>query len=196
MGEMIMAEATDVEEASKSNRGVALLIAILALLLAFSELGGTNADNEAIELNVEASNLWSFYQAKTIRRTSILTAAEDMEIRLLGVTEPAIRQAMEKRIGDWKKNAARYESEPETGEGRQELMARAKAAEGSREIQKAKGDLFDISSAMLQIGIVLASATIITGAIGLAWIACGLGLVGTVLMILSVTSPMLLGTIF
>ncbi len=191
-----MAEATDVEEASKSNRGVALLIAILALLLAFSELGGTNADNEAIELNVEASNLWSFYQAKTIRRTSILTAAEDMEIRLLGVTEPAIRQAMEKRIGDWKKNAARYESEPETGEGRQELMARAKAAEGSREIQKAKGDLFDISSAMLQIGIVLASATIITGAIGLAWIACGLGLVGTVLMILSVTSPMLLGTIF
>ena len=191
-----MAEATDVEEASKSNRGVALLIAILALLLAFSELGGTNADNEAIELNVEASNLWSFYQAKTIRRTSILTAAEDMEIRLLGVTEPAIRQAMEKRIGDWKKNAARYESEPETGEGRQQLMARAKVAEGSREIQKAKGDLFDISSAMLQIGIVLASATIITGAIGLAWIACGLGLAGTVLMILSVTSPMLLGTIF
>jgi hypothetical protein len=175
---------------------VALLIAILALLLAFSELGGSNADNEAIELNVEASNLWSFYQAKTIRRTSILTAAEDMEIRLLGVTEPAIRQAMEKRIGDWKKNAARYESEPETGEGRQELMARAKKAEGSREIQKAKGDLFDISSAMLQIGIVLASATIITGAIGLAWIACSLGLIGSVLMILSVTSPMLLGTIF
>ena len=191
-----MAEAKDVEEASKSNRGVALLIAILALLLAFSELGGSNADNEAIELNVEASNLWSFYQAKTIRRTSILTAAEDMEIRLLGVAEPAIRQAMEKRIGDWKKNAARYESEPETGEGRQELMARAKAAEGSRDIRKAKGDLFDVSSAMLQIGIVLASATIITGAIGLAWIACGLGLVGTVLMLLSVTSPMLLGTIF
>ena len=190
-----MAEAKDVEEASKSNRGVALLIAILALLLAFSELGGSNADNEAIELNVEASNLWSFYQAKTIRRTSILTAAEDMEIRLLGVAEPAIRQAMEKRIGDWKKNAARYESEPETGEGRQELMARAKAAEGSRDIRKAKGDLFDVSSAMLQIGIVLASATIITGAIGLAWIACGLGLFGSVLMIIGMTSPTLLVSI-
>lgn len=191
-----MAETTDVEEASKSNRGVALLIAILALLLAFSELGGSNADNEAIELNVEASNLWSFYQAKTIRRTSILTAAEDMETRLLAVTETAIREAMEKRVGDWKRNAARYESEPETGEGRQELMSRAKKAEGAREIQKAKGDLFDISSAMLQIGIVLASATIITGAIALAWIAGGLGLIGSILMILAVTSPMLIGNIF
>ena len=191
-----MTETTDVEEASKSNRGVALLIAILALLLAFSELGGSNADNEAIELNVEASNLWSFYQAKTIRRTSILTAAEDMETRLLAIAEPAIRQAMEKRVGDWKRNAARYESEPETGEGRQELMSRAKKAEGAREIQKAKGDLLDISSAMLQIGIVLASATIITGAIGLAWIAIGLGLIGSTLMIVSVTSPMLIGNIF
>ena len=110
-----MTETSDVQETSKGNRGVALLIAILALLLAFSELGGTNADNEAIEMNVEASNFWSFYQAKTIRRTNILTAAEDMEVRLLGVTEPAIRQAMEKRISDWKNNAARYESEPETG---------------------------------------------------------------------------------
>jgi hypothetical protein len=76
------------------------------------------------------------------------------------------------------------------------LIARAKAAEGSREIHKAKGDLFDISSAMLQIGIVLASAAIITGTIGLAWIACCLGVLGSVLMILAVTSPMLIGTIF
>ena len=60
----------------------------------------------------------------------------------------------------------------------------------------AMGDLFDISSAMLQIGIVLASATIITGAIGLAWIAIGLGLIGSTLMIVSVTSPMLIGNIF
>ncbi len=34
-----MTETSDVQETSKSNRGVALLIAILALLLAFSELG-------------------------------------------------------------------------------------------------------------------------------------------------------------
>jgi hypothetical protein len=191
-----MADAQELEEASKSNRGVALLIAVLALFLAFSELGGSNADNEAIELNVEASNLWSFYQAKTIRRTSILTAAEDMEVRLLTVTDAKVREGYEKRISDWRKTAVRYETEPETGEGRQELMARAKKAESSRDVQKAKGDIFDISSALLQIGIVLASSAVITGAIALAWTAGVLGAIGFVLMSVAATAPMMIGSIF
>ncbi len=189
-----MPEIPEVEATPKNHRGVALLIAILALLLAFSELGGSNADNEAIELNVAASNLWSFYQAKTIRRTTVLTAAEDMEMRLLSVTDPAIRSAMEKRAGDWRKTADRYETEPETGEGRRELSARAKKAELDREIQKAKGDIFDVSSALLQIGIVLASAAIITGAVALSWFAGLLGSVGTILMGIAIVSPMLIGS--
>ena len=189
-----MAEIPEVEEPPKSQRGVALLIAILALLLAFSELGGSNADNEAIELNVAATNLWSFYQAKTIRRTAVLTAAEDMEVRLLGVTDPTIRAAMEKRLTDWRKTVDRYETEPATGEGRKELAARAKAAEAEREIQKAKGDIFDVSSALLQIGIVLASAAIITGAVALSWFAGLLGFVGTGLMGIAIYAPMLIGS--
>ena len=189
-----MAEVPEVEEPPKSQRGVALLIAILALLLAFSELGGSNADNEAIELNVAATNLWSFSQAKTIRRTAVLTAAEDMEVRLLGVTDPTIRAAMEKRLTDWRKTVDRYETEPATGEGRKELAARAKAAEAEREIQKAKGDIFDVSSALLQIGIVLASAAIITGAVALSWFAGLLGFVGTGLMGIAIYAPMLIGS--
>ena len=189
-----MAEVPEVEEPPKSQRGVALLIAILALLLAFSELGGSNADNEAIELNVAATNLWSFYQAKTIRRTAVLTAAEDMEVRLLGVTDPTIRAAMEKRLTDWRKTVDRYETEPATGEGRKELAARAKASEAEREIQKAKGDIFDVSSALLQIGIVLASAAIITGAVALSWFAGLLGFVGTGLMGIAIYAPMLIGS--
>ena len=189
-----MADIPEVEETPKSHRSVALLIAILALLLAFSELGGSNADNEAIELNVAASNFWSFYQAKTIRRTTVLTAAEDMDIRLLGVTDPAIRAAMEQRISEWRKTADRYESEPATGEGRKELSARAKAAESDREIQKAKGDIFDVSSALLQIGIVLASAAIITGAVALSWFAGLLGCVGTTLMGIAIYAPMIIGS--
>jgi len=189
-----VAEVPEVEEPPKNQRGVALLIAILALLLAFSELGGSNADNEAIELNVAATNLWSFYQAKTIRRTAVLTAAEDMEVRLLGVTDPTIRAAMEKRLTDWRKTVDRYETEPATGEGRKELAARAKAAEAEREIQKAKGDIFDVSSALLQIGIVLASAAIITGAVALSWFAGLLGFVGTGLMGIAIYAPMLIGS--
>lgn len=191
-----MAETPDIEETAKSNRGVAMLIAMLALLLAISDMFGGNADNEAIEHNVRSANLWSFYQAKTIRRTTVTTAAEDMDVRLLGVTDPAIRAAMEKRIADWRATAARYESEPETGEGRKELAARAKQAEEDRMEEKARGDIYDLASALLQIAIVLSSAAIITGVGALAWAAGGLGAIGATLMVIAWKVPNLIGTIF
>lgn len=187
-----MPDIADPEETAKSNRGIALLIAALALALAFSELGGSNADNEALEQNVTAANLWSFYQAKTIRRTAVLTAAEEMETRIATTTDAAARAIFTKRVEDWRKTAARYETEPETNEGRRELMARAKKAEEERDAQKAKGDIYDASSALFQIGIVLASATIITGMSGLAWLAGGLGAIGLALMSAALFAPGLL----
>jgi len=54
------------------NKGVALLISVLALVLAFSETLGKSAQTAALSYNIQASNLWAFYQSKTIRRTTIL----------------------------------------------------------------------------------------------------------------------------
>jgi hypothetical protein len=194
-GGEFMSDPLERDENAKSNKRVALLIAVLALLLAFADLGGGNADNEAVELNVESANLWSFYQAKTIRRTSTLIAAEEMELRLPEAT-PEQRARLEKRIAEWRATAARYESEPETGEGRRELMARAVEATSKREVQKARGDIFDAASALLQIGIVLATATIITGAAGLAFGAAGLGVISVVLMTIAMVAPLSIGSIF
>ena len=63
-----------------SNRKVAMLIAVLALFLSLSETLGKSAQTESISANVEAANLWAFFQAKTIRRTVVTTAAEEMKI--------------------------------------------------------------------------------------------------------------------
>ena len=183
-----MAEAVELEQAAGINKRVALLIALLALCLAISDLGGGNADNDAVELNVQSANLWAFYQAKTIRRTSTLLAAEEMETRLPDAT-PAARAVMEKRMADWRRNAERYETEPETGEGRRELSARAIEATKQRDVQKARGDAFDISSALLQISIVLASAAIITGAMMLAFLGGALGAVAATLMAATFLTP-------
>ena len=51
-----------------SNKEIALLISMLALFLAFSETLGKSAQTTAISDNVGASDLWDFFQAKTIRR--------------------------------------------------------------------------------------------------------------------------------
>ena len=178
------------------NRGVALLIAILALMLAFSEMGGNNAEREAQAYNLEASNLWAFFQAKTIRRTSVQLAAEQIEAQIPGVSDPALRDSLEKRVAGWKKTADRYDTEPETGEGRRELSARAKVAEEKRDTMKARNELFELSSAVLQIAIVLCSAMIITGIAALVWIAGGLGVASLALMAIALVAPGVVHHIF
>ncbi len=179
----------DNQPTSKANKRIALLIGVLALLLAFSEILGKNAEQDALSRNIEASNLWAFFQAKTIRGTTLRTAAEAMEIELAGATEPAARERLQKRIDGWKATIARYESEPETNEGRKELIARAKAAEARRDISSARDDKYDIVSGLLQIAIVVASAAIITGVTLLAWTGVGLGLLGFVLMVVAEVAP-------
>ena len=63
--------AEHIEHAAGSNKKIALVIAVMALLLAFSETLGKSAQTEAMNLNIQASDLWNFFQAKTIRRTVV-----------------------------------------------------------------------------------------------------------------------------
>jgi hypothetical protein len=171
------------------NRKIALVIAVLALFLAFSETLGKSAQTAAISDNVEASNLWAFFQAKTIRITTLRTAA-DMFKTSAGVADNTpVAEAMNKQVEAWLKTAGRYEDETDPPEGRKQLMARAKAAEHKRDLAMARYHHYEVASALLQIGIVLASAAVITGMIALCWIAGGLGLAGIAFMGIGLFAP-------
>jgi hypothetical protein len=182
-----MEHAEHAEHASGENKRIALLIAVIALCLALSETLGKSAQTESIAKNVEASNLWAFFQAKSIRRTTVQTAAEQAKIAL--PSEEAAKAAAQKQIDDWLKTAARYRSEPQTGEGTEQLSERAKHAEEERDLATAKYHHFELASGAFQIGIVLASATIITGMIGLAWISGLLMLAGIGFTALGMFAP-------
>ena len=172
-----------------SNKSIALLISVLALFLALAETLGKSAQTDAISQNVEASNLWAFFQAKTIRMTAVGTAAEAMEVEAQALPDPAAKDAMTRRIESWRKTAARYNDEPETGEGRKQLAERAKQAEHARDLALAKYHNYEYASAAFQIAIVLASATVITGMMALTWLACGLGVLGAGFMALAILAP-------
>jgi hypothetical protein len=186
-----MEQADQAKEAAGENRKIALLIAVIALCLALSETLGKGAQTESISKNVEASNLWAFFQAKSIRRTTVQTAAEQAKLGL-GAGDDATKAAVQKQIDDWQKTAARYRSEPSTGEGTDELSKRAREAEEERDLATAKYHHFELASAAFQIGIVLASATIITGIIALAWISGILALAGIAFTALGMFMPHLL----
>src|SRR6476646_3966326 len=102
------------------NKRVALLIAVLALFLAFSETLGKSAQTAALNYQIEASNLWNFFQAKNIRRALTLVAAEQTKLDLIGAADPAQKAAIAKQVDAWSKTAARYRSEPEAANGKGE----------------------------------------------------------------------------
>lgn len=176
-------------DSGPANKRIALLIAVLALVLAFSETLGKAAQTTALSQNIEASNLWAFFQAKTIRMTVLRTATEEVELDLQRGLPPGAQQAVEQRAAAWRKTAERYDSEPETGEGRKELAARAKAAETKRDHALNAYHHYEVASAAVQIAIVLASAAIITGIGALIWIAAGLGVVGVVFCTIGFFAP-------
>ena len=155
-----------------SNKKIALLIAVLALCLAISETLSKAYQTEVITKQVEASNLWAFFQAKSIRKTTTDIAIQTAQIQ--PSAEDPKTAAMIKR---WTDASKRYDSEPETGEGRKELAARAIAAQKLGQVANHKYHNLEISSGMLQVAIVLASSSIITGVMLLAWLAGGLGVI-------------------
>lgn len=161
-----------------SNKRVALLISVLALFLAFSETLGKAAQTDAIGANVEAANQWAFFQARTIRATVLKTADEAVALVPPGPNQDAIAA----KRAEWAKKMAAWESEPATGEGRKELAEKAKTAQDHRDLSLLRYHHYELASAAFQIGIVLASAEVITGIVALVFAGGLLGAAGAVLL--------------
>jgi hypothetical protein len=171
------------DEAGDNNRQKnrsALTISIFAMVLAITSLGGSNAGKEITQENILAANSYAFYQAKSIRQTTLKVAVADMELQLLRepAMPPAAKEATLKKIEDYKKTVERYESEPETREGKKELLARAKEHEALRDLAMRKDPWFDYAEGALQIAIVLLSVSILASLPALHVAGSVLGLLG------------------
>jgi hypothetical protein len=179
--------------ADSTNKKIALLISVLALCLAISETLGKSAQTSALNHQIEASNLWNFFQAKNIRRTLTIVATETAKIELAAANDEVRKPALAKQVDEWTKTAARYRSEPEAGggkgEGTVELSRRALAQEKLRDTMLAKYHHYEIASAAFQIGIVLAGAAVLTGMLVLMYGVVGLGILGLVFMGIALYAP-------
>ena len=174
--------------AESRNKKIALLISVMALLLALAEMFGKSAQTEGISFNIKASDSWNFFQAKTIRQTTLRTAAQALALEAATAPDQA-RAALLKQADDWMNTVARYESDPVEKDGRKELRAQAEAYEHQRDTQLARYHHYEFASAAYQIGIVLASAAVITGIMALVYAAMGLGVIGLAFVALGFFNP-------
>lgn len=144
------------------DKRVALLIAVLALFLSIVETAAKSAQTDAMTRNVEAANLWAFFQARTIRQTTVRTAAEQADLQKAATADAVARAAIDGQQQAWRDTATRWESEPGTGEGRKELSQRAKTTEAARDRSMSQYHFYEYASALFQVAIVIASASIVT----------------------------------
>ena len=178
--EEVAHEATH-EAAHSGNRNsklIGLLISVLALFLAVSEMLGKSAQTHALALNIEASDTWNFFQAKTIRQTVLRTNLEGLKLQ----ADPS-KPEVEKQISAWQATIDRWESEPSTNEGRKELIKKAKEIETKRDGYLEQYHAYEFASLLIQLGIVLSSVTLLTSIMWFSAGSIGLGLGGLAVLI-------------
>lgn len=165
------------------DRWIGVYIGVLAVLLAVCSMGGDNATKEATLKNIEASNIWSFFQAKNVRRQVIRSHIEDLEVLLATSTglSPEQLGMLEKKIAGHKAYEVKLTSDKQSNEGLDELFVKGKAVEADRDLAMARDPYFDYGQALLQIAIVLASIAIISGGNALLGLSVVLGGAGALL---------------
>ena len=164
---------------ASGNKLTAVYIAVLAVLLAICGIGDDDASKTAVRSNIEAANTYAFFQAKNIRQTDYELAVDAFEAQLKHPSSDAeLRNFLSERIGSYRQKIARYDSEPATGEGKKELLEKARGLEAERDLALKRDPYFDLGQGLLQIAIVLASVSLIVGGSFLLIVSGALATVG------------------
>ena len=151
-----MGESTETKPLSRSEREAQIkdkagwVITVLAAMLAINTLMGGANSSRILNNTIDANNTWAFYQAKSIKQTLAEMAYED-----------AVRAGDRKKAADLQAKIDRYESDPKSGEGKQELMAKARSLEASRAEAKHRSPWYTYAGSLFQIAIVLLTASIL-----------------------------------
>jgi hypothetical protein len=155
----------DRENVKSRDKLIGVYIAILAVVLAICSLGGNNSEQDATQQNIAAANVWAFFQAKNARRHALRLHADEFDVMLKTTPNMPddVKKLIEAKIADYKEQDRKLTSDPERGEGLDELFTKGKALEAARDEALKRDPYFDYGQALLQIAIVLASVAIISG---------------------------------
>jgi hypothetical protein len=135
--------------------------------------------------NIQASDTYGFYQSRNIRQTIYQITAEELEAQLFAQPDvpEAAKAKIEAAIKRYQARVERYESDPSTGEGKKELLAKAKEWEAKRDHAAERDPNFDFAAALFQIAIVIGSVSIVAASRSLIKLSGGLAVVASLLMI-------------
>ena len=156
------------EREAKIKDKAGMVISIFALMLAVNSWYGGKLSSTTLNNTIAANDVWSFYEAKSIKQMLAEQSLDDAIVR----KDTAKIEKLEAKI-------ARYESEPATGEGKKELLAKAKKLEADRDQAKQQSPWIGFASTLYQLSIVVLSASILAVSMSMFWgsfFVAGLGI--------------------
>jgi hypothetical protein len=165
-----MAESRSEREARIKDRA-GWTITVIAAMLAVNTYIANGLSSEVLTNTIKANDTWNFYQSKSIKQTIAENARDD-----------AIARQDTKKVNELTARIDRYESDPVTGEGKKELMARARSLENRRDEAKKHSPWLTFAGSTLQLSIVLLSASILAVSMGMFYASIGVGMIGAILM--------------
>lgn len=165
-----MAESRSEREAHIKDKA-GWVITVIAAMLAVNTYIANGLSSEVLTNTIKANDTWNFYQSKSIKQTIAENARDD-----------ALARRDVKKVTELTARIDRYESDPVTGEGKQQLMARARSLESQRDEAKKHSPWLTFAGSALQLSIVLLSASILAVSMGMFYASIGVGMIGAVLM--------------
>jgi hypothetical protein len=175
--------STEMDDRFRKFTGI--YVGMIAMLLAIATLGGTNATKQMLSANISASDTYAYYQAKVLRQAVFETAAAEIDTMLAAQPAmPAGPKAKAAALGErYRATAARAVSDPRSGHGQKELIAKAAKWEKQRDRAEQRNHNFEFAEALYQIAIVLGSVSIVAASRRLLDLSGVLATFGTFLMI-------------
>lgn len=174
----------ETEKKEQFQQQCSIVISLIATLLLINSMGAQNASSQAAFENTNAINTFAFFQAKSIRQNDLNLAATTLE-GIANTAMPIANEDAKRQLRDqaqvFRSKATSYESEPETGEGKKELLQKARQAEAQRDLALRQGPYFDFASLALQLAIILFSVVLITNRKTLYASGIAAALLGTLL---------------
>ncbi|CAB4133615.1 Protein of unknown function DUF4337 [uncultured Caudovirales phage] len=144
------------EREAKIKDKAGMVINIFALLLAVNAWYGGKLGSTVLNNTIKANDTYSFYQAKSIKQS---LAEQNLY--------EAQHNGDKKRAEEMAKKIDKYENEP--GEGKKDLLAKAKALEAERDVAKQRSPWIGYASTAYQMAIVVLSASILAVSMYLFW---------------------------
>jgi uncharacterized protein YlxW (UPF0749 family) len=138
-------------EHESALRPVALTMTVLAVLVAITTVLGHRTHTEAVLNQNKATDQWNEYQAKKIRSYNT-----QLSVDLLTVVTIADKSAAQKIAKGYADHQEKWADELK------KEQEKAEALETKVEQAEARADRFDMGEALLEIGLVITSVTLLT----------------------------------